>query len=121
MLELKTKFPHLDKPAAFDTLIEKKLHTIARRLDAQIRMNTVEVIADVTQRKANGQPEKFAVMIMVDCTKPKKFITAKKSASDFKKALNEALAATEKILRRESGKRETNRRKSVKLVTAAQD
>jgi ribosome-associated translation inhibitor RaiA len=102
MMELEIKFPHLDKPAAMEELVQKKFNAIARRLDARYSIGAVNVIADVTQRKPDGRPEKFSVMIMVDCVKPRRRVVAKKSASDFKKALNEALVAMEKILRRES-------------------
>lgn len=102
MMKLEIKFPHLDKPVAMEQLVEKKFHAIARRLDARFSINNVNVIADVTQRKPDGRPAKFSVMIMVNSAKPRKRVVAKKSASDFKKALNESLSAVEKILRRES-------------------
>ncbi len=110
-MNLKLHFHHFDKPLGMEDLVEKKFKAISRRLDARISINNVDLVADVTQRKPDGRASKFSVMIVVNSAKPKKKIIVKKTASDFKKALNESLEAAEKILRRASEKMEHSRRK----------
>lgn len=109
-MQLLIQFPDFSDTAAIHEYIQKRLRTLHRRLDVRYQNPILTLRGRVLDRRADGTPRTFRAEISIKIPRSKTPLFAQKVGTDFRTALSDAVAAMEKILRRDSEKRERSRK-----------
>ena len=109
-MDLDFKFKGFTTTGSIETYIEKRFHTLQRRLDERYNNAKVTLRGSVYARTPQGQAKSFTAELIVKVPRNKSPFVVKKTDKNFRSACSEAVAAMEKVLRRDSEKTERSRR-----------
>lgn len=118
-MQIKYQFKDFESTPAIREFVEKRFHTLKRRIDARFHDSNVFLRGEVVARNLEGKAKSFLAEIMVKVPRSKAPYIVKKTKSNFRVALSEAVHAMETLLRRDSEKIERSRKtvsKSLRLV-----
>lgn len=110
MTNIEFKYKGFHGTDAIQVYIEKRLHTLHRRLDERFHDAKVTIRGEVLSRNQEGHAKMFSAELIVKVPRTKNPFVVKKKDLDFRSACSEAVEAMEKVLRRDNAKRERNRK-----------
>lgn len=119
-MEIDFQFPDFKSTKTIETYVVKRFQTLKRRIDTRFHTSQVILRGTVVARNNEGHAEKFMAELSVKVPRSKAPYIVKKTESDFRTAVSEAVLAMEALLRRDSEKRERSRKtvgRSMKLVS----
>lgn len=120
MAQLKIRFVNFERSEALETYTQKHVGNLMRRLDRRPgKTKSIEVQFRLDARAPLGRLKNSEVMISYRYPGVNKILHVKKTGTDLRKVLNEAIHAAETLIQRISEKSEGGRRtmgKSKRLI-----
>jgi len=111
----KIEFIHIKSSEVLKKFIEKKISTLNRRFDESIRKN-VSAIIKLTEeaRSSTGKLKEIKAEFLLKIPGSHKLLVVKKKGQNIKAAIEEAVDALEKTVRRFTEKKETLKKRRSK-------
>ncbi len=111
MAQIKIRFVNFDRSEALEEYTQKHMEGLSRRLDRRPgKTKSIEVQFKLDAKAPLGSLKNSEVMISYRYPGVKQILHVKKTGTDLRKVLIEAIKATETVIRRTSEKSETGRR-----------
>ncbi|MGE3681120.1 MAG: HPF/RaiA family ribosome-associated protein [Bdellovibrionales bacterium] len=120
-MQIETGYMHIELSPTLSDFVEKRLQTLVRRYRDWGDGLIIRLHVDLVNRKASGAPRLFEVMAEVIRPKSKPLVVRKRN-KDLRQAVTAGVESLEKLVRRESEKRERSRKtvgRSLKSVQQA--
>ncbi|MCB0351413.1 MAG: HPF/RaiA family ribosome-associated protein [Bdellovibrionales bacterium] len=119
-MEIEFQFNGFKNTKTLETYVVKRFQTLKRRIDTRFHDSNVLLRGSIVAKNSEGHAESFLAELSVKVPRSRTPYMVKKTETDFRTAVSEAVHAMETLLRRDSEKRERSRKtvgKSMKLVS----